>query len=58
MDKEKEWEIKENEFSGYYAVPKIAASEEICFVKDIQKVQLILFMMVFLQCSLSPSYAK
>jgi hypothetical protein len=55
---EDQWELKENDFAGFYAVPKRKSSEEICFVKDIQRVQLILFFILFLQCSPSPSFAK
>jgi len=58
MIREKEWVLMENEFAGYYGTRKIDPSEEICFIKDAQRVQLLFLMIILLQFSISPAYAE
>lgn len=58
MDSEEEWVLGESEFAGYYGTRKIKPSEEVCFVKDVQKVQLLFFLIIVFHLNLSPSYGE
>jgi hypothetical protein len=51
-------ELREHEFGGYYWTAKIKPEEEICFVKDIQRLNLLFFTILLFQLLTPASQAN